>query len=98
MTDFITKIMDNYECGADTDPFIRKILTQLELNVFNKQSQNMFNLLIRSNCNNANENDNVIDQSSAGYNQYLHQINDLKQAENVAMTTALKLQASIINE
>lgn len=92
MTDFITKILDNYECGADHNPFIRKILTQLRLNVFH--SQKMSNLLIKS----QNDNDNSIDKSNSQYNQYINQIDDLNKAENVSMKEALKHQASIINK
>lgn len=98
MTDFITKKMDNYECGADTDPFISKILTQLQLNVFKSQSQRMSELLMKSNYVNVNQNDNSIDPSSVRYNENLEQINQLQEAENVSMTSALKLQASIVNQ
>ena len=98
MTDFITKMIDNLECGAETNPFISKILTQLQLNVFKSQSQHMSKLLNKSNSVNANHDDNSIDPSSVQYNQYLQQIDELRQAENVSMKSALKLQASMVNQ
>ena len=98
MTDFITKKLDIYECGADTDPFISKILTQLQLNVFKSQSQHMSDLLIKSNEVNEKQKDNSMDPNSVRYNENLEQIKQLQEAENASMISALKVQASIVNQ
>ena len=98
MTDFITKIMDNYECGDDTSPFIRQILTQLNLDVWNVQSKNMSKSLFKSNCFDGNANDKLIDKDNLQYNHYIDQIEDLKQVENLSMKASLQIQASVVNQ
>ena len=95
---YIVQLLDNLKVGDKLPVFITQILTQLDLDIWSLQIDNVAKLLIDSHNSSINKDTGIFDPNSAQYKDCIAQLNELKKNEDKKMANSLKVQSVIVNQ
>lgn len=94
---FIGRHLENYEVGDNTPPFEEQILTQLKLDIWSLQMDNISKILAESYESGKKKDIDIIDENSEEYNDIIEQLQQLQKYDNGSMRNSLKVQSVIVN-
>ena len=94
---YLVSILDKLEVGDPIPVFIKQILTQLDLDVWSLQIDNISKLIIESHYSGTEKDIDIVDPKSNEYKNCIAQINELKAHEDRKMANSLKVQTVVIN-